>query len=299
MQRLRNARTAPPATSLRAHAPVSVVVPCYRCADTIAASVASVAAQTLPPAEVILVDDCSGDGTLQALREVASHYPEGWVKVLDSPRNGGPSQARNIGWANATQEYVAFLDADDTWAPGKLELQVAALREDPRIALIAHRMDVRDRSAGHPRLRPPVRVRIVGRKRMLLNNPFPTASVVLRRDLPFRFNEDFRRVEDFLLWAQICFSGYRCAKLNQTLASWHKANYGAGGLSGDLAAMHKAGKEVRRELLRQGLVTPTEHRIARVIGTVRRARRNLMMVLRETLARGASRRAVHRAGSGG
>ncbi|GAB3093707.1 glycosyltransferase family 2 protein [Lysobacter terrae] len=276
-------------------APVSVVVPCYRCADTIAASVASIAAQTLPPQEVLLVDDCSGDGTVQALREVAAAYPGGWVKVLESARNGGPSQARNIGWANASQEYIAFLDADDTWAPAKLELQVAALREDPQIALIAHRMDVRERDVGVPPLRPPVRVRILGRRRLLLNNPFPTASVVLRRDLPFRFNENFRRVEDFLLWAQIAFSGYRCAKINQTLASWHKANYGAGGLSGDLAAMHRAGKEVRKELLRQGLVTPTEHWIARAIGMVRRGRRNLLMLIREAIAR--LRPAVHRDGA--
>lgn len=280
-------------------APVSVVVPCYRCAETIGASIASVAAQSLPPEEVLLVDDCSGDGTLDALHELASRYHEGWIKVLASQRNGGPSQARNIGWANAGQPYIAFLDADDTWAPAKLELQMAALRDDPEIALIAHRMDVREREAGHPPVRPPVRVRIVGRKRMLLNNPFPTASVVLRRDLPFRFNEKFRRVEDFLLWAQICFSGYRCAKINQTLASWHKANYGAGGLSGDLAAMHRAGKEVRRELLQQGLVTPAEHRIARVIGTVRRARRNIMMILREGAGRLRTHRPASRAGSGG
>lgn len=283
----------------RPRAPVSVVVPCYRCADTIGASIASVAAQGLPPEEVLLVDDCSGDGTLEALHELASRYPSGWIKVLGSERNGGPSQARNIGWAHASQPYIAFLDADDTWAPAKLELQMAALRDDPDIALIAHRMDVRERDAGHPMVRPPVRVRILGRKRMLLNNPFPTASVVLRRDLPFRFNENFRRVEDFLLWAQICFSGYRCAKINQTLASWHKANYGVGGLSGDLAAMHRAGREVRQELLRQGLVTPAEHRIARVIGTVRRARRNLMMILREGMGRVRTHRPASRAGSGG
>ncbi len=263
------------------HAPVTVVVPCYRCTRTIAASVESIAAQTLLPAEVILVDDCSGDGTPGVLREVARRYPAGWVRVLESPQNGGPSQARNIGWAHATQEYIAFLDADDSWAPRKLELQMAALRDDPEIALIAHRMDVRDREAGPPPLRPPVRVARVGRRRLLLNNPFPTASVVLRRDLPFRFNENFRRVEDFLLWAQIAFSGYRCAKLNQTLASWHKANYGAGGLSGDLAAMHRAGKEVRRVLLEQGLVSPAEHVVARAIGMVRRARRNVLMLLRE------------------
>lgn len=294
----KNAEPVPQAWGSSPVAPVSVVVPCYRCSDTIASSVTSIAAQTLVPAEVLLVDDCSDDGTLETLHELASRYPSGWVKVLASPRNGGPSQARNIGWEHASQEYIAFLDADDTWAPSKLELQVGALRADPEIALIAHRMDVRDRTAGHPQVHPPVRVRIVGRWRLLLNNPFPTASVVLRRDLPFRFNEDFRRVEDFLLWAQIGFSGHRCAKINQTLASWHKPNFGAGGLSGDLAAMHRAGKEVRRELLRQGLVTPTEHWIARVLGMVRRARRNLLMHLR-TRAGDSPARERSQTGGGG
>ena len=105
-------------------APVSAVIPCYRCKDTIDAAVASIAAQTLPPAEVILVDDCGRDGTLETLHELASVYPPGWVKVVSQPTNGGPSCARNAGWRTATQEYVAFLDADDSWAPAKLELQI-------------------------------------------------------------------------------------------------------------------------------------------------------------------------------
>lgn len=262
-------------------APVSVVIPCYRCGETIAAAVASVAAQTLLPAEVLLVDDASGDDTLDVLRQVAARYPEGWVRVVESVHNGGPSCARNRGWELATQEYIAFLDSDDSWCPVKLQLQMDALRADPGIALIAHHMEVRSRSAASPTIRQPVRSSIVGRRRFLWNNPFPTASVVLRRDLPFRFNENFRRVEDFLLWAEIGFSGYRCAKINQTLAFWHKATYGAGGLSGDLAAMHSAGRQVRHELLRQGLVTPAEHWIARILGIVRRSRRVLLMRLRQ------------------
>lgn len=270
---------APANESVR-FAPVSVVIPCYRCADTIAAAVASIAAQTRRPAQVVLVDDASGDGTLQVLGEVAQAHPAGWVDVVAAPVNGGPSRARNLGWGRATQPYIAFLDADDTWVPQKIALQMAALEADPDIALIAHRMRVRDRAQPLPPLRGGVRTHIVGRRRLLLNNPFPTASVVLRRDLPFRFNEDFRRVEDFLLWAQIGFSGHRCAKINQVLAYWHKPTYGAGGLSGDLAAMHRAGGEVRHELLRQGLVTRGEHLLARGIGMIRRGRRRLLLALR-------------------
>lgn len=266
-------------------APVSAVIPCFRCKNTIADAVASVAAQTLRPAEVLLVDDCSGDDTLETLHRIASAHEHGWVKVLAQPQNGGPSRARNLGWEQSSQPYIAFLDADDTWHPRKLELQMAALRADPEIALIAHRMVVRERGSAVSALCPPARTAILGRRRLLWNNPFPTASVVLRRDLPFRFDENFRRVEDFLLWAQIVYSGYRCAKINQVLASWHKPNYGVGGLTEDLAAMHRAGREVGRELLRQGLISRPEHYVARMFGTVRRARRNLLMLIRHRIDR--------------
>ncbi|MBU8978064.1 glycosyltransferase [Lysobacter sp. MMG2] len=262
-----------------ATAPVSVVVPCYRCGETIADAVASIASQTLPPRQVVLVDDASGDGTVRALHTLAAQYPPGWIEVIALARNGGPSAARNAGWARATQPYIAFLDSDDTWAPTKLAIQMQALREDPQIALIAHRMQVRERG-DRPEAPTRARTKIVPRRRLLLNNPFPTASVVLRRDLPFRFNEDYRRVEDFLLWGQIAFSRHRCAKVDEVLAYWHKANYGAGGLSQDLVAMHRAGREVRRELLRQGLVSLPEHLFARSIGMLRKARQRLLLGLR-------------------
>ncbi|MFT3669592.1 MAG: glycosyltransferase family A protein [Pseudoxanthomonas sp.] len=268
-----------------APAPVSVVVPCYRCSDTIGDAVASIAAQRRRPAEVLLVDDASGDGTLDALHRVAAAYRPGWVKVIASTPNGGPSRARNLGWQQATQPYIAFLDADDTWVPDKLALQMVELERDPGIALIAHGMKVAPRGVTPAPIRGHVRARVIGRRRLLLNNPFPTASVILRRDLPFRFNERFRRVEDFLLWAQIGFSGYRCVKLNQVLAHWHKPTFGAAGLSGDLDAMHRAGKDVRRELLAAGLVTRGEHWFARSVGLVRRGRRRMLLLMRPAATR--------------
>ncbi|BDU17057.1 glycosyltransferase family 2 protein [Lysobacter auxotrophicus] len=263
-------------------------MPCYRCGATIGDSVASVYAQTLRPAQVVLVDDASPDDTIGALHAVAAQYPPGWIEVVQLPKNGGPSAARNAGWERSTQPYVAFLDADDTWVPTKIELQMRALRADPQIALLAHRMLVRERDRPAPPAPREARTHIVPRRRLLLNNPFPTASVVLRRDLPFRFDENYRRVEDFLLWGQIGFSGYRCAKLDQVLAYWHKANYGAGGLSEDLKAMHRAGREVRRELLRQGLVTYPEHCFARSIGMVRKARQRMLLALRRATEGGAT-----------
>lgn len=261
-------------------APVSVIVPCFRCAHTIDGTVASVAAQRLPPAEVLLVDDASGDGTLERLHVLAARYPAGWIKVFTLPRNSGPSAARNRGWKHASQPYIAFLDADDTWHSLKLKMQMDVLAVDPRIALLAHPMNVQSRSAPEPALRYPLTVSVVPRRLLLKRNPFPTASIVLRRDLPFRFDEQRRRAEDFLLWAQILFSGYPCVTINQVLASWHKPPFGAGGLSGDLAAMYAASVDARRTLHAQGLLSGWQLRMAHVVGLARYARRRLLTAWR-------------------
>ena len=63
-------------------ASVSVVVPCFRCTDTIERAIASVAAQTVVPEEVILVDDASGDGTRMLLHEISRRYAPGWIKLV-------------------------------------------------------------------------------------------------------------------------------------------------------------------------------------------------------------------------
>ncbi|QTN30415.1 glycosyltransferase family 2 protein [Rhodoferax sp. AJA081-3] len=118
-------------------APVSVVVPCYRCAATIARAVSSVAAQTLRPAEMILVDDASGDATLQQLHTLqAQHGP--LIRVVALAANAGAASARNAGWNLATQPYIAFLDADDTWHPQKLEIQYRYMQQHPEVALSGH-----------------------------------------------------------------------------------------------------------------------------------------------------------------
>jgi glycosyltransferase involved in cell wall biosynthesis len=257
-------------------APVSVVVPCFRCAHTIGHAVASVAAQKLLPAEVLLVDDGSGDGTLEQLHDLACSYAPGWIKIIAMPHNAGPSAARNSGWERATQPWIAFLDADDSWHPLKLKLQMEALANDPEIAFIAHDMNVQARTAPVPALRYPLNLRIFPRRLLMLRSPFPTASIMLRRDLPFRFDENRRRAEDFMLWAQILLSGYRCVKLNQVLASWHKPPFGAGGLSGDLAAMYEAAVDVRRSLHEQGLLNWWQWQLGDAISLVRYARRRII-----------------------
>jgi glycosyltransferase involved in cell wall biosynthesis len=115
---------------------VSVIIPCFNCQATIAETLASVAAQTLPANEVILVDDSSSDRTWELLHELReSRYPH--LRLLSHPghENHGACMARALGVAHASGEYIAFLDADDLFAPSKLERQLAAFERHPEIVM--------------------------------------------------------------------------------------------------------------------------------------------------------------------
>jgi glycosyltransferase involved in cell wall biosynthesis len=99
--------------------PVSVVIPAYQAKAWIASAIASVRAQTRLPKEIIVVDDGSLDGTGDIARALGA--------TVFSQANRGVAAARNTGIANAAQPWIALLDADDRWLPGKLSAQWDAL----------------------------------------------------------------------------------------------------------------------------------------------------------------------------
>lgn len=126
------------------HADVSVVVPAYRAAKTIARTLQSIAAQTLPPREVIVVDDGSDDGTAQAA-EAMRPVLAGIRFIVVTQENGGAGAARNRAIAHATSTWLAFLDADDEWLAEKLDRTFTAIDTSGREpVLVSHDVIVRD-----------------------------------------------------------------------------------------------------------------------------------------------------------
>src|SRR6185312_11793255 len=107
---------------------ISVVIPAYNAAAYVGDALASIAAQTCRPAEVIVVDDGSADDTA-AIAAAAGAI------VIRQP-NGGASAARNAGVARARSQWIAFLDADDRWLPEYVERVAAAARYCPDVAAI-------------------------------------------------------------------------------------------------------------------------------------------------------------------
>jgi glycosyltransferase involved in cell wall biosynthesis len=212
-------------------APVSVIIPCFRCRETIELSLNSALNQTLQPAEILLVDDASGDGSLDLLHHLERiHAPR--VKVISLTKNGGPGLARNAGWDAATSPWLAFLDADDAWHPRKLEIQWNWLASHQDVAMCGHASQFSSGRIDFPVADGPVANRL-SMWRMLISNRLPTRSVMLRRDLPFRFRG--REVtEDYLLWLEVIASGFPSVRLESCLAFSLRPDFSPGGYSGQL-----------------------------------------------------------------
>ena len=106
-------------------ASISVIIPAYNAARFLAEAVASVRAQTVRAAEIIIVDDGSTDGTPAVIAALGAG-----LRSVCQPQRGAAA-ARNRGAELAGGEWLAFLDADDLWLPGKLAVQLAWMREHP------------------------------------------------------------------------------------------------------------------------------------------------------------------------
>lgn len=109
---------------------VSVVMPAFNAERYIAEAIASVLGQTYPRIELIVVDDGSTDRTREIMRAFS-----GRLVAIESPVNGGVSDARNRGLAAAKGDFVAFMDADDIWTADKIESQMRAFEKEPGLGL--------------------------------------------------------------------------------------------------------------------------------------------------------------------
>lgn len=109
---------------MKAAVPISVVIPTHDRAEVLPHALDSVLQQTLQPAEVVVVDDGADDDTAAVVGAYGDH-----VRYVRLPTRSGAQAARNRGIREASGDWIAFQDSDDTWLPDKLERQVALLAE--------------------------------------------------------------------------------------------------------------------------------------------------------------------------
>ncbi len=226
-------------------APVAVIIPCHDAENSLLRALESVAGQTVPPAEVVIADDASTDGTPDLLaRCVREPWPFA-LKFVRMEQRSGPGMARNAAWRkiSAASRYVAFLDADDIWLPRKLEIQMRWMEEHPDYGWSAHACGVLSRTPsererkdasgpeGVPGFVP------LSRQRLLFRNPVATPAVMARCPTPSPFRSDWDRCEDLMLWLDWIDAGFAGALLDAPLALLGRPPKTPGGLTGDLRRM--------------------------------------------------------------
>jgi glycosyltransferase involved in cell wall biosynthesis len=179
---------------------VSVVIPAWRCAHYAEAAIRSVQAQTLAPAELIVVDDASGDGTAELARSLGA-------TVIEHESNAGVGQTRNDGIQAASGEWIALLDCDDEWLPHHLETLWAA-RAGHVLVSAAAATTTDGRALGWARRRP--RLLDSPAKAVLPEPVIRTSGVMFRREDTLAvggFRVEQRRAQDLDLWLRLLERG--------------------------------------------------------------------------------------------
>jgi glycosyltransferase involved in cell wall biosynthesis len=188
---------------------VSVVIPAYNSARTLARALSSIRRQTLWPGEVLIVDDCSTDDTPRIVAE----YADIGARLIQLTQRGGASNARNVGVRAAKGDFVAFLDADDEWLARKLEKQIAVIAANPRMSFVSCRAKLLGTSGyiiGSIHDGVPVETGAEAWRTLLASNFIATPCVLTRRDMLLAlggFDTSLPIAEDQDMWIRLATAG--------------------------------------------------------------------------------------------
>lgn len=186
---------------------VSIVMPSYNSKRYIEATIRSVQNQSYGDWELIIVDDCSNDGTQAFISELIQN--DSRIRLIELEKNNGaPAAPRNIGVRAAKGFWIALLDSDDIWHPKKLELQINAMKDHKARFSSTSSLNFIDETLikteeGFTNV--PVEKITFNMQR--IKGRIANSSVVVEKELllKYPFNEDprYKAVEDYHCWLRI------------------------------------------------------------------------------------------------
>lgn len=200
---------------------VSIIIPCYRDAATIARALDSVYRQTHPIKEVIVVVDCSPE--TEEIERVLRAFPH--VVLVKHAVNLGLAATRNTGVEAATGDIVTFLDADDELHPQKIELQLHVLSQNTAVTCVVRRI-----GPGKPVGVPPLYENegavqtVTATGKLVLTNFLTGASLMIRKDLMQKmggYDSSLRSCEDYDLWLRLIECGVTVRNIQLPLYYYH------------------------------------------------------------------------------
>lgn len=215
---------------------VSIIIPAFNCQETLGDTLRSLHQQSEKNWECIIIDDKSTDRTVEVAEEWCAQDER--FRLIKVPNNfGGPAGPRNLGVAEASGKYIAFLDSDDLWHPDKLQRQIQEMSANGAVMSCTGRRNFR-RQMTFNEISEETPVHWISLKTMLKKNRVATSSVILEKSLVqhHSFNEapEFRAIEDFDCWLRIMATGVSCLKIDAVLLGYRLID---GQISGNKFAM--------------------------------------------------------------
>ena len=235
---------------------VSVIVPAYNVTEFIGEAIDSVLAQTFTDYEIIVVNDGSPD--TEALERVLAPYMSRIVYIKQE--NRGVSGARNTAIKAARGPLLAFLDADDTWLPNYLEVQVAGIQADPSIDVLYPNVmmfggaseDGEEFMISCPSSGEVTFERLIAQECNVSNCSIARREALVRAGL---FDESLRSAEDFDLWLRVVKQGGRIAYHRHVLARYRRRS---GSLTADPIWLNQHAIQVLDKIKQVMELTPAE-----------------------------------------
>lgn len=195
---------------------VSIITPAYNCANVISETIESVLAQTYDEWEMIIVNDCSKDNTVDVVNSYCEQ--DSRIQLVNMKSNSGSAAARNRGIELANGKYIALLDSDDVWKPQKLERQISFMN-DNHYAFTFTAYDVFYDSSEKTRRLFEV-PKSIKYKEYLSNTIIGCLTVVIDKEQIPGFHMEQGYLEDILTWMYYLRNGVVAYGLNENLASY-------------------------------------------------------------------------------
>lgn len=200
---------------------VTIVTPTWNSERYILDTIKSVQAQTYSYWEMIIVDDCSTDRTIEIIQKVADE--DGRIRLLRQDKNMGAARARTRAMQEGTGRYVAYLDADDIWKSDKLEKQVKFMQQQKiGFSCTSYEVINNDGKPLNKYIHMLPKVNYVG---FLTNNLLQTVGIMVDTGIvekKYLVMPDIRRRQDAATWLQILKAGYDCYGLDEILAEYRR-----------------------------------------------------------------------------
>ena len=204
---------------------VSVIIPTFNAEKFIAETIRSVLTQSHSDFELIVIDDCSTDNTVNIVREINDHDARLTLVEL-SESYGGPAGPRNIGVSKAIGEWICFLDADDLWHPSKLSIQLKLLEKTGASFCCTQstsfnderQFDLSGSFSEQETYQKYTFRQICSRNRILISSVI-VASSLLKSNL-FNESRDYHAVEDMQCWLQILENTNGCIIVDAPLVGY-------------------------------------------------------------------------------